>query len=217
LAITQFKRLLQFLRDARRQGSKQESNDFALIYNLSSDKRPVPQPFATCYRQSKHNGGPYNQLLFLSGYPSAPLLEEIGDYFDVDPKFFDSHLGFVGDNATSCSIHPSYYALPSRQHTVFQTSIPTIGGIHGDSQYDSLSLKRDSFTSQMQDYLHNLKMGKLWEPFDSLVRDVEVHDTYRFSLEQSVTVLIKRKKENPSNWLGVCSVPAFIPYVYTNC
>lgn len=142
-----------------------------------------------------------NRLLFISGYPSKEMLLQFGNVFDIDPAFFDTHLSFIGYDATTCEMHPSYYTLPSHQQTIFQISVPCIGGAPEDSRYNSLSEKRAAFMTKMEKYLSDLKLGKNWNVSDSIVREVEVHDSRRFSLHQNITILTKKSIRN-NDWLG---------------
>lgn len=204
LYVRDCKRLAQFLNLPSQ--SRQDHNDmvqnFAWLYDLSGDCPPVGHPFITRRVPVDHEAGESNKLLFLSGYPSARVLLEIGAQFDLDPEFFDTHLSFVRADFTTCDKHPSYYVLPSRQDTVFKTNITSIGAAPEDLRYASLPKKRESFKSKMDQYLHELKTGTNYKAFQSIVRGVEVHDLQRFSLQQDVTILIKRSRENPGKWIG---------------
>lgn len=126
----------------------------------------------------------------------------ISYHYGLDPEFFDKHLSFVGDDDSTCNIHPPYHVLPSQQQFIFQTSLTSIAGVLGDSRHNIIAAKRDDFAVQMNTYLHTLRLGKDWGPFDSIVRAVEVHDLHRFSIEQSVTVLIKRYDGCPEKWIS---------------
>ena len=68
--------------------------------------------------------------------------------------------------------------------------------------HESISSKRLSFVREMGKYLHKLAMGDGWRSYDSIVRKVDVHDDRYFSIEQMLTILITKNKENPDKWVG---------------
>ncbi len=207
LFVRHCRRLAQFLRSTHCRSEEQDVIDFAWLYDLADDRPPVVSSYVTHPTRAMNDIGNHNKLLFLSGYPSARLLLELGSQFSIDPAFFDTHLSFIKDDITSCSLHPSHYILPSRQHTVFQTSITSIGAAPEDLRYDNLTKKRAVFASKMEQYLHELRRGTNWKTFQSIVRAIEVHDARRFSLQQHVTILIDRPKDQHGKWLGTTHSP----------
>ncbi|KAF9888435.1 hypothetical protein FE257_008713 [Aspergillus nanangensis] len=184
------KRLAKFLHDAEASGTKnQEARGFATVYSLNlqgDDNDPA-----------KNDS---NSIIYISGYPSARALTEIGSKYQIGPEFFDRHLSFVGDDPTNCRIHPSHYFLPSQQQFVLQLSIPSIGGVHGEWSHEDLRKKHQMNSDKMNEYMHDLRMGKGWRPCSSVVRSSEIHDFLRFSIEQFVTVDISRANPSSDRW-----------------
>lgn len=119
LFVRPCKRLAQLLRNAQYQSGVQDVIDFAWLYDLVPDKPPVAEPYLTHPARTIDDTGSSNKLLFLSDYPSAHLLLQLGSHFGIDPAFFDNHLSFIKGDVTSCNLHPSHYTLPSRQQTIF--------------------------------------------------------------------------------------------------
>ncbi|KAI3319613.1 hypothetical protein HD806DRAFT_538961 [Xylariaceae sp. AK1471] len=197
----QCRRLAEYLRSTQSQ-AQALNNHFAWLYSFSEEAVPEARAFSIQNLHHAKNNADTNQLLFLSGYPSKELLLHLGGLFDIDPAFFDTHLSFIGNDVTSCDVHPSYYTLPSHQQTIFQTSVPCIGGAPEDPRYGNLLEKRRVFSTRMEEYLRDLRIGANWNTSDSIVRAVEVHDTRRFSLQQNITVLIKYP-EGSTSWLIV--------------
>lgn len=196
LFSTHCRRLAEFLRNAPDQPLP-KSSQFAWLYELSGDSLPLGRAF----NPSMEIAESAKYLLFLAGYPSKHELLQLGHLFDIDPAFFDTHLSFIGDDVTSCEIHPSYYTLPSQHQTIFQTSVPCVGGAPEDPRYDRLSEKRADLSGEMDHYLSRLKTGADWKAFESIVRAVEIHDSRRFSIHQNITVLIKQSTQ-AGGWLG---------------
>lgn len=213
LFVRDCKRLLQFLESADRQSeTRQDLIDFAKLYSLQGGGSPVGYPLFPNGFPAWTKASNKNCLLFLSGYPSARLLLEIGGHFDIDPTFFDTHLSYLKGDISSCSMHPSYYSLPSQRQMIFQTTIDSIAGAPEDTGYCNLSEKIDSVASKMEQYVHGLRMGLHWKPFQSVVRAMDLYDAQRFSLQQNVTILIKRPKDDKSRWLGMSCISAFECY-----
>lgn len=194
------KRLAKFLEDAQNSVAKESSpGNFVLAFSV--DKTDNIDNVANC-PPDRHEarGNSCRQVIFLAGYPSAQLLTDIGATYKVDPDFFDTHLSFMFEDHASCRVHPSFYTLPSRQQATLQLSIQSIGG--GESVREDWHTRRQRFTAEMGSYMHRLRMGDGWEAFSSVIRGLEVHDKYRFSLEQFVTVQISRDPAEGDHWKG---------------
>lgn len=138
------------------------------------------------------------RIVFLAGYPCDQDLAKIAAVYEIHPEFLDTHLSFVCDDQTSCNLHPSIHTLPSRHEDILQISIQSIGAT--DSSHQSWSRTRSECETQHRKYIHGLRMGNGWRPFHSVVRNSEVHDQFRFSLEQFVTVQIKLSPELRCGW-----------------
>ncbi|XXH04596.1 hypothetical protein Hte_011013 [Hypoxylon texense] len=104
----------------------------------------------------------------------------------------------MSEDHASCRVHPSFYTLPTRQQAVLQLSIQSIGG--GESVHEDWHTRRQRFTADTGSYMHRLRMGDGWKAFDSVFRGVEVHDKYRFSVEQFVTIQISRDRAESDHW-----------------
>lgn len=205
LFVTEYRRLAKFwkLQATDKQSDTNGFDDFAIIYDIFDGRAPVRKPGIARDVRNSNEDGDSNTLLFFSGYPSLRILMQQGNHFDIDPEFFDLHLSFVKDSFTSCNMHPSYYTLPSAQCNIFQTSITSIGATTaGDRRFRNLMEKRDAFKKNMDTYLSNLKMGKGWKTYQSIVRQMEVHDDTRFSLEQNLTIFVKRSRSDFKKWRG---------------
>ncbi|KAL9045180.1 MAG: hypothetical protein Q9214_001744 [Letrouitia sp. 1 TL-2023] len=201
--MTECRRLAHFcnLQATDKQSDTNSFDEFGIVYDIFEGRAPVRKPGIARGVQNSNEDGDSNKLLFFSGYPSLRLLVQQGSHFNIDPEFFDLHLSFVKESVTSCNMHPSYYTLPSAQCNIFQTSITSIGAATvRDRRFRDLVEKRDAFKKSMDSYLSDLKMGKGWKTYHSIVRQMEVHDDTRFSLEQNLTIFIKRSRSDFKKW-----------------
>lgn len=174
--------------------------DFFAVFPLrKNDNKDKPTS-----GEQQANDDPYTEvrrrIVFLAGYPCVQDLAKVAAVYEIDPEFLDTHLSFVCDDQTSCNLHPSIHTLPSRHEDILQISIQSIGAT--DLSHQNWSRTRHECETEHRKYLHGLRMGKArgWRPFHSIVRNLEVHDQFRFSLEQFVTVQIKKSSEVGSGW-----------------
>lgn len=139
------------------------------------------------------------QLLFLRGKPTATWLNTLGARYMIDPSFFQRHLSFW-----STVGRLEYFAtqsLPSMQQNIFSLRYITLGHtkrpLHGKLK-SSLVTERKSSAKAMQKYWE-----AMYKAFDqdsdlgtSIIRDVQVHDQSHFSLEQQISVTLKKNGAN---------------------
>lgn len=198
LFTREYKRLLKYL-EAPDSGSEGLiCPDFVAAYLLcKNDNESNPTTRDEQPNHDAHTGND-RRIVFLAGYPSAKDLAKVASVYEIHPEFLDTHLSFICDDQTSCNLHPSIQTLPSRHEDILQISIQSIGAT--DSSNQSWSKMRSEFETEHRKYLHGLRMGKGWRPFQSIVRDLEVHDQFRFSIEQFVTVQIKMSPDLPYGW-----------------
>lgn len=190
------KRLAKFLEDAENSVVKEPpSNNFVRVFSSNATDMITNHHLKG---RHKDRADSCKRVIFLAGYPSAQVLAEIGATYQTDPDFFDTHLNFISEDHTSCRAHPSFYTLPSRQQAILQLSIQSIGG--GELAHEDWHTTRQRFVADIGSYLHSLRMGDKWKTFDSIVRGVEVHDRFRFSLEQFITIQISRDLDEGDHW-----------------
>lgn len=203
LFVANCRRVNQLFRD-QHFGSKVQGlhDDFCWLYDLDEEANAAPrgERFAVKYASGEPNNAKRNQILYMSGYPDATTIKQIGECFDVDPAFFDRHLAYYKDEVSTCDIHPSHYRLPSRQREIFQTTVTSVGGVTGNAKPANLGNRRIECERQMESYMHTLRMGRE-KSFGSIVRDFELYDDFRCSLTQAITVLVKHGKDANDHWL----------------
>lgn len=146
------------------------------------------------------------QLIILRGYPSASWLCSIGALYDVDPEFFRRHLDFLQTSDGSNHQNGSS-KLPSSSSNIFQFRFPTVGSYVGPERErgaKGLAAMREAAQASMSSYSHRLRIGAGWKTGDSIVREYNVHEIDRFSIEQAVTIYFSRLRPSPGHWVGKC-------------
>lgn len=195
---SEYKRLLKYLVIPDFESENLACPDFVALYLLSKngvENKPTTSNWQPNDDLWTEDG---RRIVFLAGYPCAQDLAKVASVYEIHPEFLDTHLSFVCDDQTSCNLHPSIHTLPSRHEDILQVSIQSIGAT--DSSHQTWSRTRNDFETEHRKYMHELRMGNGWNPFDSIVRNLEVHDRFRFSLEQFVTVQIKMSPEVRCGW-----------------
>lgn len=177
----------------------QHEAGFAWLYELkagiSATGRQLTLPL---HRPVQADTPIYNSLLILNGYPSAEWINEIGSKYNIDPEFFHRHLSFLQDN--QLENHTPAFTLLSHQSTIFQLSMISVGSQENSWRADKKSARIESAT-KMEEYLHDLKVGRGWKPGHSIVRSYTVHDSKEFSIQQLVTVYVARVSKTSDQWL----------------
>lgn len=179
--------------------SSYEETGFARLYELKPGKRATASPLSLPLDRSAQADNPeHNSLLILNGYPSAEWINELGSKYNIDPEFFHRHLSFLQDNQLES--HTPAYTLPSHQSTITQISVISVGSQEDSWRADRKSQRLES-KIKMDEYLHDLKVGRGWGPGHSIVRSYTVHDSKEFSIQQLVTVYIARVVKTSDKWL----------------
>lgn len=121
----------------------------------------------------------------------------IGSICRIDPEHFRRHLEFLS--------RKSYFStpsLPSAAENIITLSFITLGSRHSEenSQNHIDQLRADG-RKELKAYMHNLKcnVGGDVKTGDSIVRRYSVHDGSHFSIEQEISISLK-KFDN--QWIG---------------
>lgn len=182
------------------------SAEFATLYDFSrsgaerrfqlrtlADLEAVKPDLATAETQS--------QVLFIRGYPSAEWINAIGASLDIDPEFFFSHLELY----SSARVHSAWSSplLPSVSICYPRLRITTLAQVaqpakNATDNQDVHSL-RDRNHSFMRRHLDRIRRNKDVKVGDSLLRNCTVHSASSFSLEQDISVAVKRTEKG---WIG---------------
>lgn len=198
LFTSEYKRLLRYLAVPEFGSEGLVCPDFVAAFPLH--KNDIIDKSATVEQQTNDDlyAEDMKRIVFLAGYPCVEDLAKVAAVYGIHPEFLDTHLSFVCDDQTSCNLHPSKHTLPSRHEDILQISIQSIGAT--DSLHQNWSRTRNESETEHRKYIHGLRMGTGVGPFHSIVRNLEIHDRFRFSLEQFVTVQIKMSSEVGCGW-----------------
>lgn len=135
------------------------------------------------------------QLVFLRGKPTAAWLNTLGANYRIDPDFFQRHLSFW--STTGRLEYFATQSLPSMQQNMFSLQYITLGHtkrpVHGRLK-STITTERKTSAIEMQNYWEAMykSFDQDSDPGTSIVRDFQVHDHMHFSLEQQISVTLKR-------------------------
>ena len=154
------------------------------------------------YRQSRPNGVQNedgNELVMMTGRPSADWLGAIGARYQLDHRFFHQHL-----DLTSTGQKPWYTAptLPSRSHDVLRLCVPSILFL-GDRhvKLDSLRKARTEYNRQLRSIFRSVRDGMPADSGRSIVRRINIHSGDSLVIEQELSATLIRRS---SHWTGWC-------------
>jgi hypothetical protein len=178
----------------------------ALLYEFDASTPSAAVRLTRTSSEAVVRGHPNrNRLIFLLGYPSAQLLNMLGTMYDVDPEFYRRHLSNNSHPkaATTASKSPAF-TLPSFERSIVHLTITTMG--HKDERsVESLEELREVKSDNLDEYLTGLQLSNGWRPGDSVVRTFNLHDRMTFSIEQQVTIYIRKDPQHTDQWIRGCT------------
>lgn len=153
---------------------------------------------------------PQNEILFLTGRPSADWLNCLGAKYSLDYRFFHQHLGpIISGQRQHWSASPD---LPSRSMQVLTLRIPTIvfvGSQGRNLDIRGLEIAREKCNAQLRRAFLPLQDGAAAEAGRSIIRRLEVHDGGTMVMEQQMTATIVHR--------GGCWTSKPSPVHYETC
>ena len=165
-------------------------------------------------------------LLFLGGFPSAQWLVNIGSACRLDPEFVRRHLTFELEDYNF-----TLPSLPSHSDNMIKLRYTTIGmrrhdygpphslrdifdekaALKNKNRYTSQSfVEAPSFAADLEraassgSYYYNGRShsNPKKEIGESLIRSIAVHNDSYFSIEQEISIYVKKNPGRPG-WLGI--------------
>jgi hypothetical protein len=127
------------------------------------------------------------QIFFMKGFPTAEWLNTLGAVCKLNPEFIRRHLDFMQ--------YPLYYdlpALPSSSSNIVKLKITTIGTRSTALSITHVQHSRQNELEVVKGYQNQLGANK--RVGESIVRKLSNHDETTFTLEQTISCCIKRKK-----------------------
>lgn len=138
-------------------------------------------------------------IVFLKGYPSPAWLLSIGAKYQLDPEFFQRHLGF---HAAPRELY-SLPSLPSTARNIFKLRYTTVGTsastARAEDKQSTLKLLRAKNRLYLEAFKEKLNSAHKLALGDAIVRETSVHDLKHSSIEQDVSVHVTSYHES---WVG---------------
>lgn len=140
-----------------------------------------------------------NELLFLTGRPSAEWLNAIGAHYNIDPRYFQQHLGFLPSGQRNWHGSPT---IPSRSRIALRLCVPSIVFMGSEGRYvDPYGLQnaRQDCDRQLRQKFHALTASTLSQAGRSLVRRVNIHSGDCMVIEQELSIYPFKRGDH---WTG---------------
>ncbi|CAG9952072.1 unnamed protein product [Clonostachys rosea f. rosea IK726] len=158
---------------------------FVLLHDLAQEpkdtKRIVPfgrpQDLWDFEREVPEGRSSSGLILFVRGYPSADWVNTIGSKYKIDPEIFRVYL-------TPPWTEDEFFDMPSSVRIASNTitlRIPSIG------RCTASTIPSAAAGKSLEQYWKNVKPG------DSIVRSYFWHDPELFSIEQHITISVKKR------------------------
>lgn len=151
----------------------------------------------SCLEERKPGNG--NELLFLTGRPSAEWLNTIGAHYDIDPRYFQQHLGFLPSGQRDWYGSPS---IPSRSRIALRLCVPSIVFVGSEGRYvDPYGLQkaRQDCDRQLRQTFQAFTAGTLSQAGKSLVRRINIHSGDCMVIEQELSICPLKRGDH---WTG---------------
>jgi len=163
---------------------------FVIQYLLQQSTTPIIQPFDDPHKFAGVPISPsQNELLFLTGRPSADWLNSIGSKYTLDHRFFHQHMGPVisGRGQWNTGTSPD---LPSRSLQVISLRIPTVvivGSQGRNLDIRDLEIAREKCNTQLRRAWQSVQDSFASEVGRSIIRRLEIYDGCTVVVEQQLT------------------------------
>jgi len=133
------------------------------------------------------------RIVFIRGYSSREWLLQVGAQYRVDPEYFRRHMDFL-----QTSDFYDLPALPSCSRNILHLRLVTICVRELPwTQTEIEELRREEAASVKR---YQRRLGENGLVGESVVRNFSVHDASTFTLEQDITICVKRKN---GGWVGM--------------
>lgn len=140
-----------------------------------------------------------NELLFLTGRPSAEWLNAFGAHYSVDPRYFQQHLGFLPSGQRDWHGSPS---LPSRSRIALRLCVPSIIFVGSEGRYvDPYGLQkaRQDCDRQLRQIFKAFTAATLSQAGKSIVRRINIHSGDCVVIEQELSICLSKRGDH---WTG---------------
>ena len=140
-----------------------------------------------------------NELVFLTGRPSAEWLSAVGARYKLDHRFFHQHLNFLPTGQRDWFTAPT---LPSRSHNVLRFCIPSMlfVGEHRYVNTDDLQKARSDCEHQLLSRFRSFQEGTSADAGRSIVRRMNIHSGDNLVIEQELSSCLLKREDR---WTGI--------------
>lgn len=172
---------------------------FVIQYLLQQGTTPKIQPFNDAHKFADLPTLPsQNELLFLTGRPSAAWLNCIGSRYFLDHRFFHQHLGPIisGQGQWNSGTTPD---LPSRSLQVISLRIPTViivGSQGRNLDIRDLEIAREKCNAQLRRAWQSVQDSAASEAGRSIIRKLDIYDGCTVVAEQQLTGTIVHRGDS---------------------
>jgi hypothetical protein len=132
------------------------------------------------------------RLVFVRGHSSRDWLNQLGAQYRIDPEYFRRHLDFLQPR--------DFYdlpTLPSSSRNIIQLKLVTICTRDVPLTHDQIERTRREEMKAVKS--HQQKLGVRFDVGESVVRKFSIHSESTFTIEQKVTICLKRRG---GGWIG---------------
>lgn len=169
---------------------------FVQQYVLQQEKVPQRKAFWDVNTYKAVPVPDENELVFLTGRPSADWLNAIGSKYNLDQRFFHQHLGPI------LSTQKHWYALPalpSRSLEVLRLCVPSIIFVGPEGRnIDVLGLEvaRHDCVKQLQRTFRSIQESSASNVGRSIIRRIDIHNGSSLVVEQEMTVAVVTRENH---------------------
>ncbi len=169
---------------------------FVHRYKLQASRQPDYSSFddLDAYNLAPKSGA--NEVIFLTGRPSAQWLNAVGSKYQVDYRFFHQHLGSLLTSQKHWYTTPG---LPCRSMEVLRLCIPSIvfiGSQGRDVDVLGLEMARHDCTDRLRRSLKSIQDSTALDAGSSIIRRMQIHSGSALVIEQEITITLVKKGEN---------------------
>lgn len=168
------------------------SNDVGLTkYNAVAE-------YEKSFLEEKETGSA-NELLFLTGRPSAEWLNAIGAHYNIDARYFQQHLDFLPSGQRDWHGSPT---IPSKSRIALRLCVPSIIFVGSEGRYvDPYGLQkaRQDCDRQLRQIFQAFTAGTLAQAGKSIVRRINIHSGDCMVIEQELSICLFKRGDH---WTG---------------
>jgi hypothetical protein len=152
-----------------------------------------------------HTEASLPRVYVLEGHPSPESVSLLGASLQLRPELFLGHIDFQCANAMP-QRHYELPTLPSRRKAVVHINIVTLcNSLLNETSFDTPNQQRSRAQTATEEYIKGLLLGKRYG--STRFRNVNIHDSRNFSVEQMISFSVSASKEGWSDKSSFGTIP----------